>query len=196
MNAFGRLFRVSILGESHGGSVGVLIDGCPAGLRLAPGDFAADLGRRRPGRPGTTARREPDRPLIQSGLLDRRTTGAPILITFKNQDARPDDYAGCAETPRPGHADFVALQKYGGFADLRGGGHFSGRLTVGLVAAGVIAKKLIRPASVEAGLVRAGGTERIEDAVAAAREAGDSVGGIIEARVRRVPAGQIGRAHV
>jgi len=189
MNSFGRIFRVSIFGESHGGSVGVLIDGCPAGLRLSPRDLAADLGRRRPGLPGTTARREPDIPVIQSGVLDGRTSGAPILITFKNQDVRPGDYAACGETPRPGHADFVALRKFGGFADLRGGGHFSGRLTVGLVAAGVIGKRLIAPARVEARLTSAGGSGNIEDAVVAAQKDGDSVGGIIEARVKRIPAG-------
>ncbi len=189
MNSFGRVFRVSIFGESHGAVVGVLIDGCPAGLPLSPGDFAADLDRRRPGRPGTTARREADTPVLESGVLGRRTTGAPILITFSNQDARPDDYAGCGETPRPGHADFVALRKFGGFADLRGGGHFSGRLTAGLVAAGVIAKKLIAPAVVGAGLTNAGGKKNIEDAVRAAQKDGDSVGGIIEARAKGVPAG-------
>jgi chorismate synthase len=189
MNTFGRIFRVSIFGESHGSGVGVLIDGCPAGLPLSPGEFAADLERRRPGKPGTTARREPDTPVIASGILDGRTTGAPILITFKNQDARPEDYAGRGETPRPGHADLVALQKYGGFADLRGGGHFSGRLTVGLVAAGVIARRLIAPTAVAARLVYAGGNENIEAAVSAARQEGDSVGGIIETRVKRVPAG-------
>jgi len=189
MNSFGRIFRVSILGESHGGGVGVLIDGCPAGLSLEARDFAADLGRRRPGRPGTTTRRESDTPAIESGVLDGKTTAAPILITFKNQDTRPEDYSGYGETPRPGHADLVALRKFGGFADLRGGGHFSGRLTVGLVAAGVIAKKLILPAAVEASLVSAGGAENIEDAVAAAQQAGDSLGGIIEARASRIPAG-------
>ncbi len=189
MNTFGRIFRVSIYGESHGVGLGVLIDGCPAGLPLSPADFTADLERRRPGKPGTTARREPDVPAIRSGVLDGRTSGAPILIAFENQDARPADYAGSAETPRPGHTDFVALQKFGGFADLRGGGHFSGRLTVGLVAAGVIAKKLIAPAKVDASLRSAGGTEKVEDAVAAAQKDGDSVGGLIEARVTRLPAG-------
>jgi len=189
MNSFGRLYRVSLFGESHGGGVGVLIDGCPAGLALSAGDFAADLERRRPGIPGTTARREPDLPELGSGLLDGLTTGAPILITFGNRDARPGDYAAYGETPRPGHADFVALRKYGGFADLRGGGHFSGRLTAGLVAAGVIAKKIIAPLSVEARLTSAGGSDNIEEAVRAARRDGDSVGGLIEARAKRVPAG-------
>lgn len=189
MNSFGRLFRISIFGESHGECVGVLIDGCPAGLPLAPADFAADLKRRQPGLPGTTARRETDAPLIESGVLNRKTNGAPLLIFFENKDVRSKDYASYSETPRPGHADFVALQKFGGFADLRGGGHFSGRLTVGLVAAGVVAKKLIAPASVEAKLISASGSENIEDAVRAAQKDGDSVGGIIEARATRLPIG-------
>jgi chorismate synthase len=189
MNSFGRLFRMSIFGESHGECVGVLIDGCPAGLPLAPADFASDLKRRQPGLPGTTARRETDAPLIESGVLNRKTDGAPLLILLENKDVRSKDYASYSETPRPGHADFVALQKFGGFADLRGGGHFSGRLTVGLVAAGVVAKKLIAPASVEARLISAGGSEKIGDAVRAAQESGDSVGGIIEARAMRLPVG-------
>jgi chorismate synthase len=189
MNSSGRLFRVSMFGESHGASVGVLIDGCPAGLRLAPAHFASDLKRRRPGLPGTTARRETDAPRIASGVLNGRTNGAPLLIVFENQDVRPDDYAAFGETPRPGHADFVALRKSGGFADLRGGGHFSGRLTVGLVAAGVVAKKLIAPVSVQAALVSAGGSKNVVEEVLAAQKAGDSIGGVVEARARCLPVG-------
>jgi len=189
MNSFGRLFRVSLFGESHGHLVGVLVDGCPAGLPLAAADFGPDLERRRPGKKGTTARRETDHPEIASGLLEGRTTGTPVLITFQNEDARPGDYARYAETPRPGQADFAALRKFGGFADLRGGGHFSGRLTAGLVAAGVIAKKLIAPARVEARLTAAGGSEDIDGAVAAAQQDGDSVGGLVAARASRLPLG-------
>lgn len=189
MNSFGRIFRVSVFGESHGACVGLLVDGCPVGLPLAPSDFSSDLKRRQPGLTGTTSRRETDTPKIMSGTLERRTTGAPLLIMFENQDVRPEDYTPYRETPRPGHADFVALEKSGGYADLRGGGHFSGRLTVGLVAAGVVAKKLIAPVVVEAKLLSAGGSENIERAVLAARKAGDSIGGIIEARARRLPVG-------
>jgi len=189
MNSFGRLFRVSVFGESHGSSVGILIDGCPAGLPISPPDFEPDLKRRQPGSVGTTARREKDAIRFESGILGRRTNGAPLLIRFENRDVRPADYASYGETPRPGHADFVAQKKYGGFADLRGGGHFSGRLTVGLVAAGVIAKKLIAPATVQATLVSVGGSKDIQMAVRAAQEVGDSLGGIIEARARRLPVG-------
>ncbi len=189
MNTFGRLFRVSVFGESHGTSVGVLVDGCPAGLPLASKDFVPDLAKRRPGGAGATARREPDEPELRSGVTRGRTNGSPLLVAFENRDVRRGDYARLREIPRPGHADFVALAKFGGFADLAGGGHFSGRLTVGLVAAGVVAKKLIAPAKIEARLVSAGGSEDIEGTVARAREAGDSVGGIIEARAVRLPTG-------
>lgn len=189
MNSFGRLFRVSLWGESHGGGVGVLVDGCPAGLPLAEADLESDLERRRPGRAGTTARRESDTPRLASGVTGGRTNGAPLLITFENRDVRREDYAGLGETPRPGHADFVAMKKYGGFADLSGGGHFSGRLTVGLVAAGTIAKRLIAPAAVAAQLLSVGGSERIDEAVAAARSSGDSIGGLVEGRAAGLPAG-------
>jgi len=189
MNAFGRLFRISLFGESHGESVGVVIDGCPAGLPLAPGDMREDLRRRKGEGPAVTERREQDEPAIISGLANGLTTGAPLTIAFRNMDARPADYALFADLPRPGHADFVAGKKFGGFSDLRGGGHFSGRLTLALVAAGTVAKKLVVPAQITARLVEAGGSPDIESAVRAAAEAGDSVGGVVECRVRDLPAG-------
>ena len=189
MNAFGRLFRISIFGESHGREVGVIMDGCPAGLPLSTEDFVPDLRRRSPGRPGTTARREPDVPLVKSGVVDGKTTGAPILVSFENTDVRSDDYGGLRDTPRPGHADFVARRKFGGFNDPRGGGAFSGRLTVGLVAAGVVAKKMIRPAAIECSLLEAGGSRDVETAVLAASQDGDSVGGLLECRVQGLPVG-------
>ncbi len=189
MNSFGRAFRVTIYGESHGEEVGVVIDGCPAGLPLSAADLEAGLARRRSGAPGTTARREPDRPLIRSGCYKGRTTGAPILIAFANTDVRPDDYARFADEPRPGHADLTARLKYGGFQDPRGGGHFSGRLTAGLTAAGAVAAKVIAPVAVEAVLLEAGGSSDIEGAVGAAAGEGDSVGGLVECRVNGLPAG-------
>ncbi len=161
MNTFGRLFRISIMGESHGTCVGILIDGCPAGIDLSIGDFATDLERRKSGAPGTTARREEDIPSIVSGLLNSTTTGAPILILFENKDTDSNDYERIRTTPRPGHADLVASQKFGGYNDYRGGGIFSGRLTAALVAAGVVAKKLLRPVSIEARLTDAGGSKEI-----------------------------------
>ena len=134
MNTFGRLFRLSILGESHGECVGVLLDGVPPGLPLQEKDFAADLMRRRSGAPGTTARKEPDAPRIMSGVFKGKASGAPILILFDNRDTDPSAYESLRDTPRPGHADLVARQRFRGFNDYRGGGHFSGRLTAGLVA--------------------------------------------------------------
>jgi len=144
MNAFGRIFRVHIFGESHGESAGVNIDGCPAGLPLSEEDFVVDIERRKGGtQKGTTPRKEDDIPIFKSGLFNGKTTGAPITILFENKNTRSGDYEKQRAVPRPGHADFVAHAKFGGYEDFRGGGHFSGRLTVCLVAVGVIAKKLL-----------------------------------------------------
>lgn len=190
MNSLGRLFRLSILGESHGPCVGILLDGVPAGLPLDAGAFGPDLERRRGGSaPGTTPRREDDGPLLRSGVHEGRTTGAPLLILFENRNTDASAYEALKATPRPGHADLVALRKFGGFADMRGSGHFSGRLTAGLVAAGVVAKKLLAPAQVRARLLEAGGREDVERAVQEAMAAGDSVGGLVECRVEGLPAG-------
>lgn len=189
MNTFGRLFRVSILGESHGECVGILVDGCPAGLKISTKDFAADLERRKGGAKGTTPRKEEDIPLIKSGIFNGKTTGAPILILFENKDVDSSAYEKIKDTPRPGHADFVAMKKFGGFNDYRGSGHFSGRLTVALVAAGVIAKKLMHEVRIEAKLLEAGGSRDIEKAVEAAINDNDSIGGIVECRVNGLPVG-------
>lgn len=144
MNSFGRFFRVTIFGESHGPMVGISIDGCPAGLPLSEDDFVADLERRKGGiQKGTTPRKEEDKPSFISGYFNGKTTGAPLTILFENNNTRSSDYEKLKAIPRPGHADFVAHKKFGGYEDYRGGGHFSGRLTVCIVAAGVIAKKII-----------------------------------------------------
>lgn len=143
MNSFGRLFRISIFGESHGDSVGVLIDGVKAGIKLSKEDFTNDLQRRKSGGLGKTPRIEADEPIIESGVFNGYTTGAPILIRFLNLNTRSKDYSNLIDTPRPGHADYTAKIKYDGYNDYRGGGAFSGRLTVGIVAAGVLAKKLL-----------------------------------------------------
>lgn len=194
MNSFGRLFRLTIFGESHGESVGINIDGCPAGLSLKVDDFLADLERRKGGtQKGTTPRKEDDLPFFKSGLFNDLTTGAPISILFENNNTRSTDYARQRAVPRPGHADLVARQKFGGFEDYRGGGHFSGRLTVALVAAGVIAKKLLTKVSdkikVEAVITEIGGERDPEKGLQKAIEAKDSVGGIVECRVSGLPAG-------
>jgi chorismate synthase len=157
MNSFGRLFRISIFGESHGESVGIVIDGCPAGLSLTVEDFLPDLERRKGGtQKGTTPRKEEDLPIFKSGIFNDKTTGAPITILFDNKNTRSGDYEKQRAIPRPGHADFVARKKAGGFEDYRGSGHFSGRLTVALVAAGVIAKKLLSQTSPQTPLQRRG----------------------------------------
>jgi chorismate synthase len=189
MNGFGKLFRLNIFGESHGNVVGIVIDGCPAGLPLITDDFMTDFNRRKSGAKGTTPRQEPDIPEIMSGVFNDRTTGAPIMILFKNTNTRSRDYSMLRDIPRPGHADFVAAKKFGRFEDYRGGGHFSGRLTLGLVAAGVVAKKLISPVTVESRILEVGGNENIEEAIEAAVEQKDSIGGIIECRAFPVPVG-------
>jgi chorismate synthase len=189
MNSFGRMFRVSIFGESHGIQIGAVIDGCPAGISLTEGDLKDDFARRRAGGRGTTPRVEPDLPRIVSGVFRGKTTGAPVTIVFENTNIKSDDYDNLWDQPRPGHADFTAQQKYGGYNDPRGGGHFSGRITLGIVAAGVIAKKIIAPASVAATLIEAGGSKDIQAAVEEAIEANDSIGGIIECCCTNIPVG-------
>lgn len=189
MNSFGRIFRVSIYGESHGWGAGCVIDGCPPGLSISSGDFREDLKRRGLRTAGTTRRREKDIPLLLSGVFEGKTTGAPLHVAFKNTDKRSEDYENIRHLPRPGHADFTAARKFSGFNDYRGGGHFSGRMTVVLVAAGVIAKKIIRPAIVRAGVIEAGGTTEITKAVREAMENEDSIGGIIECVSTNVPPG-------
>ncbi|HEY8399510.1 MAG TPA: chorismate synthase [Flavihumibacter sp.] len=190
MNSFGRNFRVSIVGESHGPAVGVILDGVPAGLSIAPEDFATDIERRKGGvQKGTTPRKEDDLPIFQTGIFSGRATGAPMTILFENKNTRSGDYEKQRAVPRPGHADFVAHQKFGGFEDFRGGGHFSGRLTVGLVAAGVIAKKMLRNIEVKASILEIGGEADIEKGLQKAIDAKDSIGGIVECRVQGLPAG-------
>jgi len=188
MNSFGRLFRVTIFGESHGESVGINIDGCPAGLPLVLEDFLPDLERRKGGvQKGTTPRKEDDLPIFRSGLFQQTTTGAPITILFENNNTRSADYEKQRAIPRPGHADFVAHQKFGGFEDYRGGGAFSARLTVGLVAAGVIAKKLMGGIRVTADILEIGGETDLEKGLQRAIDAKDSIGGIVECRVSGLP---------
>lgn len=189
MNSFGQLFRISIFGESHGDYIGVVIDGCPAGISLKKQDFTRDLGRRRAKKLGSTERKEDDKPIIKSGVLNQKTTGAPIAILFSNKDNRPRDYLPFQMLPRPGHADFVAFHKFGGFNDPRGGGFFSGRMTLALVAAGVIAKKLIAPAVGNADILEIGGSTDIDKMLENAILDNDSLGGIIECQIKNLPVG-------
>jgi chorismate synthase len=187
LNSFGRIFRVHIFGESHGESVGITIDGCPAGLTLSQEDFITDIERRKGGAKGTTPRKEDDLPIFKSGLFNNKTTGAPITILFENNNTRSTDYAKQRAFPRPGHADFVASKKFGGNEDYRGGGHFSGRLTVCLVAAGVVAKKLLGQIKVEATIIEIGGEPDVEKGLQKAIDAKDTIGGIVECKVNGLP---------
>lgn len=193
MNQFGQAFRLSIWGESHGASVGITLDGVPAGIALTEADFEVDLARRRGGGRGTTPRREADTPQLLSGVYEGHTTGAPLTICFANGNTRSGDYAELTHHYRPSHADRVAAVKFNGQNDPRGGGHFSARLTAALVAAGVVAKKIL-PASVrfDTRMAAVGGVEdanRFEAVIAAAQAEGDSVGGVIETRIEGLPTG-------
>jgi len=192
MNTFGQLFRIHIFGESHGESVGVVIDGCPAGLPIDVADFLIDIERRKGGlQKGTTPRKEDDIPIFKSGIFNGKATGAPITILFENNNTRSGDYEKQRAIPRPGHSDFTAHVKFGGYQDYRGGGHFSGRLTVCLVAAGVIAKKILHGAGVKAiaTIKEIGGEADIDKGLQRAIDAKDSVGGIVECKVNGLPVG-------
>lgn len=199
MHSFGRIFRISIFGESHGESVGIVVDGCPAGLSLSIDDFLPDLERRKGGtQKGTTPRQEEDIPIFKSGLFNNKTTGAPITILFDNKNVRSSDYEKQMDVPRPGHADFVAKKKFGGYEDYRGSGHFSGRLTVALVAAGGIAKKLLgiplTPSegvgiTIASTILQIGGETDLDKGLQKAIDAKDSIGGIIECRANGLPVG-------
>ncbi|MBQ7771828.1 MAG: chorismate synthase [Bacteroidales bacterium] len=148
MNTLGRKFRVSIFGESHGELIGVVLDGVPAGLELSEHDFQQDILRRKSGAKGTTPRIEADSPMIVSGVFEGHTTGAPLTIAFKNTNTHSSDYELFAAMPRPGHADLTAALKWDDCQDPRGGGHFSGRMTLPVVAAGVVAKKILEDATI------------------------------------------------
>ncbi|OSZ80338.1 chorismate synthase [Chitinophagaceae bacterium IBVUCB2] len=190
MNSFGRIFRISIFGESHGECIGITIDGCPAGLLLTPEDLLPDLERRKGGKQkGTTPRQEEDLPIFKSGIFNGKTTGFPITILFENKNTRSEDYNKQRSIPRPGHADWVAHQKFGGNEDYRGGGHFSARLTTGIVAAGAIAKKLMSDLTIQAEVTEIAGEKDLEKGLQRAIDAKDSVGGIIECRVNGLPVG-------
>jgi chorismate synthase len=190
MNNFGTLFRVNIFGESHGACVGITVDGCPAGLKLDQTDFVVDMERRKGGKQkGTTPRQEDDIPVFKSGLFNDITTGAPITMLFENNNTRSGDYEKQRAVPRPGHSDFTAHHKFGGFEDYRGGGHFSGRLTAALVGAGVIAKKILEGINVKAHIVSIGGEADLEKGLQKAIDNKDSVGGIVECVVTGLPIG-------
>lgn len=193
MNSWGNRFRVTLWGESHGAQVGVTIDGVPAGIALAESDFEADLARRRAGAAGTTPRKESDAPHIVSGIYRGFTTGAPLTVEFLNENTRSGDYASLASHPRPSHADWVAMKKFHGYNDPRGGGHFSGRITLALVTAGVVAKKILGSGvTFHTDIIEIGGStdkESFADIIESTRMDRDSVGGVVECRAEGVAAG-------
>lgn len=213
MDSFGRKFRVSIFGESHGDAIGVVLDGVQPGIPLGVDDFTEDILRRKSGPKGTTPRIEADIPEILSGVYNGMTTGAPLAVIFRNRNTRSGDYKLFNDMPRPGHADYTASIKWMDFNDPRGGGHFSGRLTLPIVAAGVVAKKMC-VCGISARLIEVGGIGREEalatlspedingadpgnippsvlwkDVLNRAIQERDSVGGIVECTATSVPAG-------
>lgn len=217
-SSFGHLFRITTFGESHGGGVGVVVDGCPPGLELSEADIQRDLDRRRPGQSDlTTARRETDRAEVLSGVFEGRTLGTPIAILVRNEDARASDYEPARDVYRPSHADYTYDAKYG-VRTWRGGGRASARETIGRVAAGAIARKLllahgivvvawvsrvaditadvdaasVTAAQVDSNLVRcpdASAAAAMEDLIRAVKADGDSVGGTLDIAVRGCPPG-------
>lgn len=189
MNTFGRIFKVSVYGESHGSNIGITIDGVPAGIALSPEDFSIEISRRKSGSFATTPRIESDIPMITSGVFNGNTTGTPLNIIFENKNKDSLKYSSeLYNKPRPGHTDFVSLHKYFGFADYRGSGHFSGRLTVALVAAGVVARKIF-PCSIDTKIVEIGGKQDYQDLINKVVEEGDSLGGVLETVITGVPIG-------
>ncbi len=193
-NAFGRLFRITTWGESHGKAMGVVIDGCPAGIEITEEEINVELARRSPGtHPHTSPRKESDRCEILSGIYEGKTTGTPISIMIPNRDADESKYEPIRHLLRPGHANYTYLQKYGIF-DGRGGGRASARETVGRVAASAIAKKFLAPYGIHihvtidevAGFQKA---DEIEAALAQAKTEGDTLGAILRAEVTGLPPG-------
>ena len=192
MNTFGRLFRISIFGESHGQAVGVVVDGVRPGIKLDKEDFNSDLSRRKSGGLGTTPRVEADEVMIETGVFEGYTTGAPILLRFLNKNTKSKDYSNLVVQPRPGHSDFTAKQKFSGYNDYRGGGAFSGRLTLGMVCAGVIAKKMLEGYNFDTKISNLYGEtdpNKFNDILVETVKNKDSVGGIIDINVKGVPVG-------
>lgn len=190
-NNFGKIFRLTIFGASHAECVGVTIEGVPAGISLNTEMFRADIDRRRPSLTGETTRKEEDIPMIEGLNSDGKTTGGPLTITFKNNNRRSGDYSHLKIHPRPSHADLVQLRKYGDKADIAGGGMASGRMTVALVAAGVVAKEILQNVTFTTYLAAVNGVtdnRQFDDIITTAARNGDSVGGIVECCIKGVKA--------
>lgn len=192
-NRFGERFRIEIYGASHAPALGVRIEGTPERMALSEADFTADLERRRSGRRGTTPRKESDTPHLVSGISDGLTDGSMLEIAFYNENTRSTDYEMFRCHPRPSHVDLVARRKYGEEFDLRGGGPFSGRMTLPMVAAGVVAKRILgENVRFTTSIIEIGGERdctKFDEVVEAAMRDGDSVGGIIECRISGIECG-------
>ena len=218
-NTFGNSVAVTLFGESHGKAIGAVLDGMAPGIEVDEEFIRFQLELRRPSGEISTARREADPFVIESGVFEGKTTGTPICILIPNEDTRSGDYAQMKDTARPGHADFTAYQKYHGFEDYRGGGHFSGRITAALTAAGAIAISALRKKGIFIGthikqiadvkdrdfetlqadlavlakkpfaVLDAKASMQMVSAITAAKKQGDSVGGILETAVTGLPAG-------
>ncbi|MGL5054127.1 MAG: chorismate synthase [Fusobacteriaceae bacterium] len=200
MNSFGSIFKVGIYGESHGAGVGVVIDAVQPGVEILEEELVAQLNKRKSGAVGTTKRLEQDKPIILSGVYQGHTTGAPINIFFENSNTNSKVYSDFKNHPRPGHADFTSTCKYLGYNDLRGSGHFSGRLTVGIVAAGYVAKKILEKNCERIGynteIVELGDKYlknmvqgEIDNYLLKLQNDGDSVGGVIKCEIKNLPIG-------
>jgi chorismate synthase len=191
-NSVGEILRITIFGASHAGEVGITLEGVPAGILLSENLFASDLERRRPQLRGETPRREEDTPIIEGLDAECRTTGDAVTIRFRNNNRRSGDYSRFEHHPRPSHADLVQRRKYGEGYDISGGGMASGRMTVALVAAGVVAKQILRGVEFETRLTEVGGCAdeaMFEAIIAEAAGQHDSVGGVVECRVNGVETG-------
>ena len=219
-NMFGTVFKIVSFGESHGKCVGCVIDGCPAGLKISNNDIQVELNRRKPGKGSfSTTRDEQDKCEILSGVFNGYTTGAPVCLLVWNKDADSSPYEKFKNIPRPGHADYTAHEKFGGFNDYRGGGRFSGRITISIVLAGAIAKKILKeklkieifsysksigkivsnlPTPIDfeklnrdpkTGCIDSKIVDKVNEEVQNAKNTGDSIGGVIECIVKNVPVG-------
>ena len=193
MNTFGTLFRLTCFGESHGAALGGVVDGCPAGVVIDEDYIQQQLDRRRPGQSAlTTSRNEADKVQFLSGIFEGKTTGTPIGFIIANTNQHSSDYGNVKDAFRPSHADYTYTAKYG-FRDYRGGGRSSARETACRVVAGAIAQLLLRqsgvPVQIEANIAQVGGSTDIESTILAAKQEGDTVGGVIACTITGVPAG-------
>ncbi|CCV64785.1 Chorismate synthase [Alteracholeplasma palmae J233] len=191
MNSFGNLFKITLYGESHQDAIGIVIDGLPSGIKVNYDLVYEDLEKRKPKAIGTTPRKEKDEVIFTSGIFNDYTTGSPVHAMIKNENTKSGDYTHLVKQPRPGHADYVASIKYKGFQDYRGGGRFSGRLTAPIVVAGSFAK-MVTPFHYSHELIQIGSLKdmtKIDEYLLEIAKNKDSVGGIIEVRVKGLPIG-------